>query len=283
MRTITTVLSVSLLLTAGAALGQAPATGANNGSQTILRSGSQPASQGPAEFFTGSVRVEPLFPANDVARISGAYVTFQPGARSAWHTHPAGQHLIVTAGVGRTQVWGGPVEEIRAGDTVWCPPGLKHWHGASPTTAMTHIALTGTANGKNVDWLEKVTDEQYGARTAASQPAQGGTTVSKEPSAIQKQIGDFAPKLAQLTDDVLFGDIWERPELAPRDRSLITVAALTVGGNAEQLPFHLNKAKENGLTEQQIVEALTHLAFYTGWPRALSAINVAKQEFRKQP
>jgi quercetin dioxygenase-like cupin family protein len=95
------------------------------------------------------------------APFSGAYVTFEPGARSAWHTHPAGQHLIVTSGVGWTQEWGGPVTETRTGDVVWCPPGVKHWHGAKPTTAMTHVALTGTAGGKNVDWLEKVSDEQY--------------------------------------------------------------------------------------------------------------------------
>ena len=105
--------------------------------------------------------------------------------------------------------------------------------------------------------------------------------MNKEPSAIKKSLGDFAPKMVQLTDDVLLGDVWERPELSPRDRSLITVAALTVGGNAQQLPFHLNKAKENGLSETEIVEAITHLAFYTGWPRALSAINVAKTTFQK--
>jgi quercetin dioxygenase-like cupin family protein len=134
------------------------------GSQTVSVAGSQPAAKGPAEYFTGSVRVDPLFAAKDTAPFSGAYVTFEPGARSAWHTHPAGQHLIVTSGVGRTQAWGGPVVEIRAGDVVWCPPGVKHWHGATPTTAMTHIALTGTVGGKNVDWLEKVSDEHYNTR-----------------------------------------------------------------------------------------------------------------------
>ena len=129
----------------------------------ITRSGSQAASKGPAEYFTGDVRVQPLFAAEEAAAYGGVYVTFQPGARSAWHTHPAGQRLIVTEGVGRTQQWGGPVEEIRAGDVLWCPPGVKHWHGASPTSAMTHIALTGVRDGQNVEWLEKVSDEQYGA------------------------------------------------------------------------------------------------------------------------
>jgi quercetin dioxygenase-like cupin family protein len=127
----------------------------------ITRSGSQPSAKGPAEYFTGNVRIAPLFPENDSAPYSGAYVTFQPGARTAWHTHPTGQRLIVTDGVGWVQEWGGPIEEVRAGDVVWFPPGVKHWHGASPTTAMTHIALTGVLDGKGVEWMEKVTDEQY--------------------------------------------------------------------------------------------------------------------------
>ena len=125
--------------------------------------GSQPAIDGPAANFTGRVRVEPVFPATADAPFSAGYVTFEPGARSAWHTHPAGQRLIVTAGNGRTGVWGGPVVEIKAGDAVWCPPGVKHWHGAAPGTAMTHLALTGQKDGANVHWLEFVTDKQYGS------------------------------------------------------------------------------------------------------------------------
>ena len=155
------LLSLFLLVSAGSFAGQAIADEANKKSQTISRAGSQPSLKGPGEYFTGNVRIDPLFPANDSAHFSGAYVTFEPGARSAWHIHPTGQHLLVTAGVGRTQEWGGPVEEIKAGDVIWCPPKVKHWHGASPTTAMTHIAITGTINGKNVEWMEKVTDEQY--------------------------------------------------------------------------------------------------------------------------
>jgi quercetin dioxygenase-like cupin family protein len=155
------LLSLSLLVSAGAVAGQVLAAEADKTSQTIFRAGSQGSSNGPAEFFTGNVRVDRLFPVNATAHLAGAYVTFEPGARSAWHMHPTGQHLIVTAGVGRTQAWGGPIEEIKAGDVIWCPPQVKHWHGASPTTAMTHIALTGTINGKNVEWMEKVTDEQY--------------------------------------------------------------------------------------------------------------------------
>jgi quercetin dioxygenase-like cupin family protein len=132
--------------------------------QTIIRAGSQPSAKGPAQYFTGDVRIDPLFPAREAASYSGGLVTFEAGARSAWHTHPAGQYLIVTSGTGRTQEWGGPVVEIHPGDVVWCPPGVKHWHGAMPGTAMTHLAFTGTtADGKNVTWMEKVTDEQYNA------------------------------------------------------------------------------------------------------------------------
>lgn len=127
----------------------------------IKRAGSQPSGKGPEEYFSGTVRVDPLFRACDPARIAGAIVTFEPGARTAWHTHPLGQTLIVTAGAGRAQREGGPVEEIRPGDVVWFAPGEKHWHGASPTTAMTHIAIQEMQDGKAVDWMEKVTDEQY--------------------------------------------------------------------------------------------------------------------------
>ena len=127
----------------------------------ITRSGSRPSPKGPADYFTGTVRVDPLFQARDPARVGGGHVTFEPGARTAWHTHPLGQTLIVTSGCGWVQVEGGPIEEIRPGDVVWFPPGEKHWHGATPTTAMTHIAIQRTADGKNVDWLEKVSDEQY--------------------------------------------------------------------------------------------------------------------------
>jgi quercetin dioxygenase-like cupin family protein len=128
----------------------------------IKRNGSQSSGKGPADYFTGAVRVDPLHQAPDPARVACGCVTFEPGARSAWHTHPLGQTLVVTSGFGWTQCWGGPVEIIRPGDVVWCPPGVKHWHGATPTTAMTHIAIQERdARGKVVDWMEKVTDEQY--------------------------------------------------------------------------------------------------------------------------
>jgi quercetin dioxygenase-like cupin family protein len=128
----------------------------------IKRSGSQPSGKGAADYFTGTVRVDPLFTTADPARVVGARVTFEPGARTAWHTHPLGQTLIVTAGSGRAQHWGGPIEEIRPDDVIWFAPGEKHWHGASATTAMTHIAIQERLDGKTVDWMEKVTDEQYG-------------------------------------------------------------------------------------------------------------------------
>ena len=127
----------------------------------IKRVGSQPSNQGPADWFTGTVRIDPLFQTTAPARVAGASVTFEPGARTAWHTHPLGQILIVTAGCGHAQREGGPIEEIHPGDVVWFPPGEKHWHGAAPTTALTHIAIQENLNGKVVDWQEKVSDEQY--------------------------------------------------------------------------------------------------------------------------
>jgi quercetin dioxygenase-like cupin family protein len=130
----------------------------------IKRSGSQASNKGPANWFTGTVRIDPLFQSAQPARAVGASVTFEPGARTAWHTHPLGQTLIVTTGSGLAQKWGGPVEQIRPGDVVWFAPGEKHWHGASPTTAMTHIAVQEQLDGKAVEWLEHVTEEQYQPR-----------------------------------------------------------------------------------------------------------------------
>lgn len=130
----------------------------------IKRNGSRPSSPGPADWFTGTVRIDPLFSAHAPARTAGASVTFEPGARTAWHTHPLGQTLIVTAGCGWAQLEGEHVEEIRPGDVIWFPPGVKHWHGAAATTAVTHIAIQEALDGKVVDWLEKVSDEQYLAK-----------------------------------------------------------------------------------------------------------------------
>lgn len=131
----------------------------------ITRNASQPSSAGPSEYFTGAVRVDSPFQRSSPARVAGAIVTFEPGARTAWHTHPLGQTLIVTSGLGRVQRVGGPIEEIRPGDVVWIEPGEKHWHGASPHAAMTHIAIQEQLDGKAVEWMEHVTDEQYRARS----------------------------------------------------------------------------------------------------------------------
>jgi quercetin dioxygenase-like cupin family protein len=131
----------------------------------ITRAGSQPSAKGPAEYFTGSVRIDTPFKGDAPARIGGAMVTFEPGARTAWHTHPLGQTLIVASGCGWVQREGGPIEQIRAGDIVWFSPGEKHWHGAAPTTAMSHIAIAEALDGKTVTWMEHVTDEQYSAKS----------------------------------------------------------------------------------------------------------------------
>jgi quercetin dioxygenase-like cupin family protein len=130
-------------------------------SMILKRAGSQPSQQGPEAWFTGRVRLDPLHTAEAPARVAAASVTFEPGARTAWHTHPLGQILVVTAGAGWTQCEGEPVVEIRAGDVIWCPPGHRHWHGATPTTAMTHIAIQEALNGSAVTWMEKVSDQQY--------------------------------------------------------------------------------------------------------------------------
>ena len=240
----------------------------------ISRAGTRPATQGPAEYFTGAVRVDPVFPAKEPGRTSGGNVTFSPGARSNWHTHPIVQVLVVTAGVGRVQQWGGEVQEIRPGDVVRIPAGVKHWHGAAPDSSMTHLAVTEQLDGKAVDWMERVSDAQYGANVPTRGGASGGA---------QKLFGDVAPKLADLTDNVLFGDVWARPGLSQRDRSLVTVSALIALNRPEQLRSHMARARQNGVSEEELVETLTHLAFYSGWPNAINAANVARDVFKQRP
>ncbi|TVM32119.1 cupin domain-containing protein [Oceanidesulfovibrio marinus] len=154
-----------LLCTASAVYaGQEQTTAQENTPQVVYRGESQKSFKGPEDLFTGDVQVDLLFPANDTAHYSGAYVTFQPGARTNWHFHPAGQHMIVTSGIGLTGTRDGKVIEFKAGDTIWCPPDIDHWHGATPDSPMTHLVITGDLNGENVIWKEKVTDEQYNAR-----------------------------------------------------------------------------------------------------------------------
>ena len=208
---------VSVVVLAGAPLhgqqagGSAMAKSPEDKAIVVTRSEAQPSRQGPAENFTGTVRVDQQFQSGAPGRVFGARVTFEPGARTAWHSHPLGQTLIVTSGVGRVQRWGDPVDEIRPSDVVWIPPGQKHWHGASPTTGMSHIAIVETLDGKSVEWMEKVTDEQYSA-PVRPRPANAAApeAAANQPTPAQRLIGDFSPKLVQLTDDVLYGDVWAR-------------------------------------------------------------------------
>jgi len=280
---------VSAVVLAGAPLpgqqaGASAMTAASDDKAIVVTpSSAQTSRPGPAGNFTGSVRVDQPFQASAPGRVFGARVTFEPGARTAWHSHPLGQTLIVTSGVGRVQRWGDPVDEIRAGDLVWIPAGQKHWHGASPTTAMTHIAIVEQLDGKSVDWMEKVADEQYAApvRPRAAAAAAPAEAPAGQPTPAQRLMGDVAPKLAQLTDDVLFGDVWARPQLSPRDRSLVTISALIAMNRPDQLRSHLARARDNGVTEEEIVESITHLAFYAGWPSAVTAVTVARDVFGK--
>ena len=163
---------------------------------------------------------------------------------------------------------------MRAGDVVRIAPGVKHWHGAASGSTMTHLAITEVLDGKTADWLEQVNDVQYGA----PQPATAAATTA-QPSRAQQLLGDVAPKLAQLTDDVLFDDVWARPGLSRRDRSLITVSALIALNRPEQLRSHMALARDNGVTLDELVETLTHLAFYAGWPNAVTAAGVAREVF----
>ena len=287
-RLAATVASLSLVASASARAGQAAAAPSPDSPKLVItRSAARPSRPAPAENFTGSVRVERLFEAADPPRAAGASVTFEPGARTAWHTHPAGQVLIVTAGVGRVQGGDGPIEEIRAGDVVWTPAGLKHWHGASPTAAMTHIAMTERVDDKTADWLGKVSDAEYGApvaprASASPAPAPSAPAGGAPPTPAQRLIGDFAPKLVELTDNVLYADVWARPDLSPRDRSLVTISALIALNRPDQLRSHIARARANGVKQEEVAETITHLAFYAGWPSAITAIGVAREVFAQK-
>ncbi|MEK7831624.1 MAG: carboxymuconolactone decarboxylase family protein [Acidobacteriota bacterium] len=251
---------------------------------SITRNSSQSPQMREAENFTGSVGVEPLFETTASSPLVGARVTFAPGARTAWHSHPLGQTLIVTAGAGWVQQEGGEKQEIRVGDVVWTPPGVKHWHGATVTDRLTHIALTEQQpDGKRVTWMEKVSDAQYSAplRAQAAKPTAPNPVSNQQPRPSQRSIGDFSPKLAEITDDVLYGDVWERPQLSKRDRSLVTVAALIAMNRPDQLRSHIARARANGVTKEELIETITHMAFYAGWPSAITAIGVAKEIFQQ--
>jgi 4-carboxymuconolactone decarboxylase len=227
---------LSAIVAVGAAAGQSMAATEVAKPQTIYRTGSQASVKGSAEYFTGTVRVDPLFPATEFAPFAGGRVTFEPGARSAWHIHPTGQHLLVIEGVGLIQQWGGAIEEIKAGDVVSCPPGIKHWHGATPTTSMTHIAITGTVNGRNVQWLEKVSDEQYTGKRRIEPMNQGHA-------------------------------------LTLRQQAVIPIAAFTASGDVEKLKTALHEGLSAGLTVNEIKEILVQMYAYAGFPRSLNGIN----------
>lgn len=250
----------------------------SDASLVISRSGDRAPGHGSPERFTGAVTVDYLFAAEDPKRASGAYVTFAPGARTAWHAHPMGQTLVVTAGAGRVQRWGSAVEVIKPGDVVWIPPGVKHWHGSAPDSSMTHLAVQEQEVGKTVEWMEKVSDDQYLPASILG-PATPAKTPS--PSRAQQLFGAVAPKLAELTDNVLYGDIWARPGISQRDRSLVTVSALIAMNRPDQLRSHLALARQNGLSQEELIETVTHLAFYAGWPSAVSAATIAKEVFAK--
>ncbi len=251
---------------------------------SITRNSSPPPPQmREAENFTGSVGVEMLIEATAPSPLTAARVTFAPGARTAWHAHPLGQTLIVTAGAGWVQQAGGEKQEIRVGDVVWTPPGVKHWHGATTTDRLTHIALTEQQpDGKRVEWMEKVSEVQYNAsaQAQAATPTTPKAVSNQQPRPSQRAIGDFSPKLAQLTDDVLYADVWERPQLGKRDRSLVTVAALIAMNRPDQLRSHIARARANGVTKEEVIETITHMAFYAGWPSAITALGVAREVFQ---
>jgi 4-carboxymuconolactone decarboxylase len=259
----------------------------------ISRTGSRPVRPVPPQTFTGNAQVEMLFEAVDPSHASGGTVTFEPGARTAWHSHPRGQILIITSGTGRAQRWGDPIEEVHAGDVVRIPAGQKHWHGASPYASMTHLAISEHRDGTVVQWMEQVSDEQYngplasvgGAPTTA--PSQAPST--SQPPISNSQAGGgrpsgplqqkVAPGMAALTDDVLYGDVWKRPDLSPRDRSLVTITALIATGKTAPLAGHLGRALDNGLQPVEASGVLAHLAVYCGWPNAVSALEAYDQVY----
>ncbi|MGE8154030.1 (R)-mandelonitrile lyase [Pseudomonas vancouverensis] len=209
--------------------------------QQVSRAGSQASTAGPADYFTGRVRVDPLFAPSEEINASGAYVSFEPGARSAWHTHPAGQRLVVTSGVGRVQEWGKPMQEIHPGDVIVCPPGVKHWHGAAPGSAMTHLAVTGSVDGKSVHWLEKVSDEQY--------------------NALQSSAAKVEPATYPVAET-----------LSARQQAIPLIAAAMATSNMSVLNAALNRGLDAGLSVSEAKEILVQLYAYSGFPRSLNAL-----------
>jgi quercetin dioxygenase-like cupin family protein len=207
-------------------------------SQTLYPAGSQQSFKGPEAYFTGEVQVDLLFPGNDTAHYSGAYVTFQPGARTAWHLHPAGQHMVVTSGIALTGTRDGKVIEFEVGDTVWCPANIDHWHGATPHAAMTHLVITGSRDGENVIWKEKVTDSEY---YAGQKPkAMAGASVHA---------------------------------MSARQQAIVPIAAFTASGDLASLEGAIRTGLDAGLNVNEIKEVQIHLYAYVGFPRALNGLS----------
>lgn len=205
--------------------------------QILYPTGSQQSFEGPEAYFTGDVQVDMLFPGNDTAHYSGAYVTFQPGARTAWHLHPAGQHMVVTSGVALTGTRDGKIIEFQEGETVWCPAGIDHWHGATPQAPMTHLVITGSRDGENVIWKEKVSDAEYHGRNERTANA---------------AVGIHA--------------------LSEKQQAIVPIAAFAANGDLESLKTALRSGLDAGLTVNEIKEVQIHLYAYAGFPRALNGL-----------
>jgi len=260
---------LSLTISSSAALAQ-PQTTTNSGNKPMMeisKNGTRALNKGSSDFFTGNVQVEPLAQGSDPARVSAGKVTFEPCARSAWHTHPLGQMLIVTEGSGLVQEWGKPAQVIQQGDVIWTPPNVKHWHGANSSSKMTHIAIQESLNGKNVEWLNHVSDTEYQEGCACG--------------SAKSDLADVSPALAKYDKETL-EKLWERPELTKRDRCIVTVAALIARNQTAEMGRYFNLALDNKVTPAELSEIITHLAFYSGWPNAVSAANVAKSVFAER-
>ena len=226
-----------MLSASGGVISQAGIAADAPASQTLYPTGSQPSFKGPDAYFTGEVRVETLFPTNDTAHFSGAYVTFQPGARTAWHLHPAGQHMVVTSGVALTGTRDGKIIEFDEGETVWSPPNIDHWHGATPDAPMTHLVITGTRDDENVVWKEKVSDTEYHANQEREQK-----------SAVSVQA------------------------LSEKQQAIVPIAAFTAKGDVDALKSAIAKGLDAGLSINEVKEIEIHLYAYAGFPRALNGL-----------
>jgi len=226
-----------LLAVAGSVGESGAAGGAPPAAQTLYPAGSQQSFKGPEAYFTGDVQVDMLFPGNDTAHYSGAYVTFQPGARTAWHQHPAGQHMVVTSGVALTGTRDGQIVEFEEGETVWCPADVDHWHGATPHAPMTHLVITGSRDGENVIWKEKVTDAEYHRSHQRKAKAEVGIHT-----------------------------------LSEKQQAIVPIAAFTANGDLESLKTAIRSGLAGGLTVNEIKEIQIHLYAYAGFPRALNGL-----------